>query len=145
MFQGVPECSGVQGCSGVPVFLVLVHAQISRLPQHFLAFEGILSKYLGIERFFLSKDTNIFCKPLLRQAIAFHHRPMMADTGASLRCLFPLFLKTHETFWAKLFSGAKFPLHPRDTEVPSHQASPSFAYKTQQPNSLPMESGDHLR
>ena len=127
------RCSGV--FRGVPVFLVLVHAQISRLSKHFLAFEGILSKDLGIERFFLSKDTNVFCKPLLGPDIAFHHRPMMADTGASLQYLnsgacFPCFSKLTKLFGPNFFQVPQFPLYLRDAEVLSHQASPSFAYKT---------------
>ena len=127
------RCSGV--FRGVPVFLVLVHAQISRLSKHFLAFEGILSKDLGIERFFLSKDTNVFCKPLLGPDKAFHHRPMMADTGASLQYLnsgacFPCFSKLTKLFGPNFFQVPQFPLYLRDAEVLSHQASPSFAYKT---------------
>ena len=55
--------------------------QISRVLQHFLPFEGIWSKDTKIESFFLSKDINAFCKPLL--AIALHHRPMI-PAGKSL-------------------------------------------------------------
>ena len=118
--------------------------QRSRLSQHFVAFEGILSKDLGIERFFLSKDTNVFCKPLLGPAIAFHHRPMMADTGASLQSVQgPVSQNSRNFLGQTFFQVPQFSLYLRDAEVLCHQPSPSFAYKTTTTQFT--SNGDHLR